>query len=184
MLNPNQQLTWNWSQITTDEKSSGLGEYRVKVEYGDKHAYSESFNIAYYLQPKGTYLIGMPSLNETPTIVFNLSENPSLFTNGLSFPDSPYIYDGFLIDNENDGTYDAFQSLVYEKRTDVKQDASGNYLIDTDGNGKWDYTYNPASGESKTYASTNDDRGTPGFELILIVCAIALVLFWKRRMGQ
>lgn len=30
-------------------------------------------------------------------------------------------------------------------------------------------------------SSPSDDKGTPGFELIFAVCAIALVLFWKRR---
>lgn len=35
--------------------------------------------------------------------------------------------------------------------------------------------------KSLTIGSSAQDNGTPGFELIVVVCAIALILFWKRK---
>lgn len=185
MLLPNQKLTWTWPQITFDGDAPGFGVYRVKIEYGDKHVCSESFSIAYYLQFKESYLIEGSSLNETPLIVFNLSETPSLVTDELSFPDSIYLYDGFLIDYENDETYDAFQSLVYEKRTDVKQDDNENYLIDADGDGNWDYIYDPVAGT--TTFLKEEETVTPETSWIMIVGAviaiaiIAIVVFLYKK---
>jgi len=44
--------------------------------------------------------------------------------------------------------------------------------------------YNPQTGVSMSYTKISSaiaDDATPGFELIFAVCAIALVLFWKRK---
>ena len=35
--------------------------------------------------------------------------------------------------------------------------------------------------KSLTIGSSAQDNGTPGFEIIVVICAIALILFWKRK---
>jgi len=37
------------------------------------------------------------------------------------------------------------------------------------------------SSKSLTIGSNASDNGTPGFEIIVVICAIALILFWKRK---
>jgi len=86
---------------------------------------------------------------------------------------------GYLIDNNSDGTYDTFYCYATGNITIVQQD-DGTYLIDTDGDGSVDYTFNPSTAEMVTFKK-EEQTGTPGFEIMLALCAIALVLFWKRK---
>jgi hypothetical protein len=188
ILHPGQQITWAWPQIKNDEGAPIIGEYRIKVKYGDKIALSDSFEIGYYLKFKEPI---NDSFNITPIIdpiyevkdVFlNLSETPYFVTKEVAFPDSVFIYDGFLIDYENDGIYDAFQSLKYNKITDVKLDKNGNYLIDENGDGEWNYIINVVEGHVSQYIETKETTNDiPGFQLILVLIAMTLIIVWKKR---
>ncbi len=42
------------------------------------------------------------------------------------------------------------------------------------GMGTWDYTFNPIEGLAALQIV--EKKGTPGFELLIILCAIALIL--------
>jgi len=87
---------------------------------------------------------------------------------------------GYLIDNNGVGTYDTFYSDI-SKQITTAQKKDGNYLIDSNGDGKWDYTFNATTKELTKYQPPK----TPGFEIIVAIGAIALVMFWKRkRTGQ
>jgi hypothetical protein len=159
ILYPNQKLNWTWPQITSEKDEAGLGNYRIRIEYDSDYIVSVSFSINHYLEFK----------------------EPIILIESL-FPGSIHVCDGFLIDFEKDGTFDAFQSPRNNIIVEVNQDANRNYLIDSDGDSKWDYVYNPTNGESMAYTSTNNDRVTPGFELILVLCAIAVsILLWKKK---
>jgi len=46
---------------------------------------------------------------------------------------------GYFTDDDRDGIYDAFVNGTTEQKTTLMQDEDGNYLIDTDGDGEWDY---------------------------------------------
>lgn len=82
---------------------------------------------------------------------------------------------GYLLDYDGDGIYDAFNSDVSHLITAVeKQDDA--YLIDGDGDGEWDYMYNTTSGITSIPL-----QNTPGFEMICIIGAIAMVIFWIRK---
>jgi PKD repeat protein len=83
---------------------------------------------------------------------------------------------GYLLDNNSDGTYDAFYSDELKQITKVEKKDDG-YLIDSDGDGDTDYHYNTAQGLT---AYTEPEK-TPGFELIIVIGAIALVFLWKRK---
>lgn len=84
---------------------------------------------------------------------------------------------GYLLDNNGDGIYDVFYSDISKQIFTIQQ-KDGNYNIDSDGNGDWDYTFDAIKG----LTSYQEPLGQPGFELILSICAISvLVLFWKRK---
>jgi PKD repeat protein len=85
---------------------------------------------------------------------------------------------GYLIDIDGDEIYDSFYSNTTEEETDVEDQDNGTYLIDDDGDGEWEYTFDLVNlAEYKT----EKNKGTPGFEFILIISVIIVVAFWKRK---
>ncbi len=54
---------------------------------------------------------------------------------------------GYVVDIDSDWTYDIFHNESSEIETEVGQ-KDGDYLIDDDGDGKWDYTYSINQGIS------------------------------------
>ena len=96
---------------------------------------------------------------------------------------------GYLVDENSDGTYDSFENTDTGEKTDVEKD-NGNYLIDSDGNDKWDHAYNPETGlltyymhvYHKFFEIYQEAKNTPGFELISLLVAITLIsIILKRR---
>ena len=87
---------------------------------------------------------------------------------------------GYLTDDDGDDIYDMFHSDTVEIETVVEQQSMGNYLIDIDGDGKWDYIFDLQSGIT-TYHEEKDEeeqRETSGFELFLVICGVALVMLY------
>ena len=115
--------------------------------------------------------------------VYNTTAN----SNFLSFTrydgDIEFIDDeikGYLIDYEKDGTYNVFHNNVTGNEIDVEKLDDGSYLIDSDGDGKWDYTFDQEEGLNP-YQKDEGEKGIPGFELILVFSALLLTLFWKQK---
>jgi PKD repeat protein len=82
---------------------------------------------------------------------------------------------GYLIDNNTDGRYDAFYSDELQQTLAI-QEKSGSYNIDNNGDKKWDYTY------SATKGLTVYKEPSPGFEIIILLCAITVsILLWKKK---
>jgi len=82
---------------------------------------------------------------------------------------------GYIIDVDGDGIYDLFHNETNGNETLLGQ-KDGSYLIDSDGDGEWDHIFSLTNGLTKY-----EEKGTPGFELIFVICAIVFVLFWKRK---
>jgi len=94
--------------------------------------------------------------------------------------------EGYLLDNDSDGIYDVFHQNAtgIESITEKK---NGNYLIDVDGDQRWDYEYNITTGMLMSIAYTpSQPKETPfplllGISLIGIVCLLLVVLVLRRR---
>ena len=103
------------------------------------------------------------------------------YTNG----NITYLEDiGYLIYNNTNATYDSFYCNATQNETLVHLQDDGSYLIDSDGDEKWDYIYDPASEGINLYQEDEEDKGkgVSGFLLITIIGAMVLVLYIKRRM--
>ena len=87
---------------------------------------------------------------------------------------------GYITDDDDDGTYDMFHGD--QAATDLGQDDDGNYLIDVDGDGDWDYTFDLAAG-LEIYRE-GEQKKTPGFELILVLVSITFLLLCIRCCGK
>jgi PKD repeat protein len=100
---------------------------------------------------------------------------------------------GILIDLDSDGIFDIFNNSVTGTETDVGKE-NNTYLIDIEGDGKWDYSYSLNTGELSTYTNFiiqkylilfDTEIATPGFELISLLAMIALtVIILKRRKNR
>ncbi|MCX6668018.1 MAG: carboxypeptidase regulatory-like domain-containing protein [Euryarchaeota archaeon] len=84
---------------------------------------------------------------------------------------------GYLTDDDGDGTYDVFHSNDELVRTSVEKQTDGTYLIDSDGNGKTDCTYDPVSKEVKPYGEKKPSKEFPWLLAIIgIIIAILVII--------
>jgi len=79
---------------------------------------------------------------------------------------------GYFIDDDSDGVYDSFENSVTGEKTDIEIQNDGTYLVDSDGDGQWDYTFDTESG----ITMYEKEEETPGFELLVIFCALSIML--------
>jgi PKD repeat protein len=86
---------------------------------------------------------------------------------------------GLLLDNDSDGTYDAFYSNDSQQIFPIQKEQD-HYTIDHDGDGDWDVSYSTTT----VVSSYQEPTRTYGLEIIIAVLAIALYLLWRRRLGK
>ncbi len=92
---------------------------------------------------------------------------------------------GYITDDDADGTYDTFHNASLE--TSLGQETD-NYLIDSNGDSKWEYVYNLETGlktyfdyvYQKYYDLYQKTSKTPGFEMITLLAIIALLVILLR----
>lgn len=77
---------------------------------------------------------------------------------------------GYLINTDSRGPFDAFYSNSTGNISAVVQE-NGQYLIDVNGDGQWDHTYNPNSAALGVYPETLR------FEYTMLLAGIILVIF-------
>ncbi|HEC89178.1 MAG TPA: PKD domain-containing protein, partial [Thermoplasmatales archaeon] len=85
---------------------------------------------------------------------------------------------GYLINEDSDDSYDIFHNSTTGKETLVVRD-NGRYLIDTNADGRWDYSFTETNGLAKYIG--NKEEETPGFEIIVIIVSIILVILYIQR---
>jgi len=95
---------------------------------------------------------------------------------------------GLIIDEDGTNPFDIFNNTETHHKTAVKLD-SGSYLIDTNGDDKWDYAFNFNTGLITYYEFVYNkyiviyeaQKATPGFELIFVLLAIAIMVVVLKR---
>ena len=103
------------------------------------------------------------------------------------------VIQGFIIDQDGSDPFDVFDNTETDDETAVELD-SGSYLIDSNGDSKWDYAYSSETGLITYYEFVylkyliiyQTQKATPGFELIILLVAIAiaaLILRKKRKIN-
>jgi hypothetical protein len=172
--NGTKNTTYNYTVKSTDPDNDTI---QYSFDWGDPLAAPQSsgflqngsvFTTTHSWTAVGRY---------TVTVTANDSHNTSSSETTVYINTKPITDIGYLIDNNSDGIYDAFYSDVSKKVTPV-QEKNGNYTIDTDGNGVWDYTFNVANGQTSSYQASDK---TPGFEFVFVIGAIALLMVLKRK---
>jgi len=127
----------------------------------------------------GVYMLKVSAEDEN-SVMSGMTKMMVLIDVEVEFIDD--VINGYLIDYGKDGTFDVFYNNLTGDETVVERQ-NGSYLIDIDGDGNWEYIYDPAAGVTvyQNEKQQEKEKSTSGFELIIVVCAIAVFLFWKRK---
>ena len=94
---------------------------------------------------------------------------------------------GLIIDEDGSDPFDIFNNTDTDGETEVELD-NGSYLIDSDGDGKWDYAYDPDTGlityydfVYEKYFVIYEANKAPGFELLTMLAVIGLIAIILRK---
>jgi hypothetical protein len=92
--------------------------------------------------------------------------------------DAKFVEDlGYLLDFDNDNLYDGFYSNMTNMENEVELlNNNSTYLIDYNGNGKWDYSYNIQADILESYKKTEDKSKNINTTFIVFVVLIILIL--------
>ena len=94
------------------------------------------------------------------------------------------IENNYIIDIDGDGQHDKFYNATSKINTTIEVQDGGTYRIDRNGNGKWDYTYDPKSGEILPYETQEPKREFPWLLIIIgTITAIVVILFLLFKTG-
>jgi len=85
--------------------------------------------------------------------------------------------DGDLIDTNDSGTYDYYYNKTSGVITKTQELQNGSYLIDDTGDGKWNWIYDPVTGNLSKYheAPTPSDE-FPWIAIIIIIVVVIAIL--------
>ena len=93
----------------------------------------------------------------------------------------------YLVDTDADGFAEIFYDIHKDLYTEINMTEDGIYLIDVDGDGTWDYTYNSLSGKVAPYSmiDNNSNPSIPPLLLVIIFLVIVLIfgIYFGRRRG-
>lgn len=174
---------YSYTAISTDPDNNLI---RYNFNWGD----GETFNSE--LLTNGTILNithNWTSYGIFTITVFVTDENnaSSGITEFIVMIDTHFCGDiGYLIDSDSNGSYDLFYCNNTGVESAIKEE-NGSYLIDIDGDEKWDFGYNFDTGLLSYYEYLYNKyykiyKEVPGFEVISVLgIIIMLILIRKRR---
>jgi PKD repeat protein len=165
--NGTKNILYNYTAFSTDADNDTI---QYTFNWGDTNSQSSGFlpNATNFSANHSWTAAGRYEL--TVVVTDNQSASSSKI---MVYVDAIQIGEiGYLLDNNTDGRYDAFYSDELQQTLAI-QIKDGSYNIDNNGDKKWDYTYSAAKGLI-VYKEPS-----PGFELILVLLAIAIILFLK-----
>jgi PKD repeat protein len=92
---------------------------------------------------------------------------------------------GYLVGYTTDGNYSEFYNSNSHNITDMPTDTMDRYLIDYNGDGTPDYTYDDSSGvvayESEGDQQQDTSTKTPGFEFLIVLSSVLLFIIVRRK---
>ena len=107
------------------------------------------------------------------------NQTPSDITRYTVLIDTRIVDDiGYITDDDANGTYDTFHDTDLE--TDLGQDEDGKYYIDSDGDGEWNYVYDPETEELTEYEAepTPYKEDYTGIILLGLLIIIIIIIFF------
>ena len=176
--------SWNFGDGTSStiknpqHKFSTTGPYTVVLEVTDNDGAKKSIS--------KTITISQPEPpNNQPTANFSFNPSTATTNDTIQFTDTSIDTDGTITSylwNFGDGTSSTSKNPKHRYTT------NGVYSITleiTDNDGATDLTSKAIlveNSHNKDSTDTSTGKGTPGFELVLVLCAIAVtILLWRKK---
>ncbi len=170
-------IEYNYSAVSTDVDNDTI---QYIFDWGDGISESTEF------LPNGTPTMQMHkwTIAGKYTIIVQANDNKTLseITRLTVLIDTHIVEDiGYITDDDADGIYDTFHSGSLNTDLGFK---SGNYLIDTNGDGNWNYNYNIAEGLSTYKVITETEIPWMiiiGIIIVLVLLVIIVAIFRIRK---
>jgi len=163
----NVQYIFDWDDGTENETAF--------VANGTKYDITHVFTTA------GVYDISVYAIDDYANATSS-TEDLQVLIDAHIIDDSDNNVDGYLTDNDSDGTYDNFHNNKDDSDSTVGTE-NGSYLLDTDGDGEYDYRYDPNTrlgeiikkdaGKDET---AEDNQTAEGDNTLLYVGAILIII--------
>jgi PKD repeat protein len=177
-INGTKNTIYTYTAVSIDADNDSI---RYAFDWGDPLSFNQLsgflpngsvFTINHSWAAAGRYKV-------TVTVTDNHTTSSSTITVYIDAVQTGDI--GYLLDNNNDGIYDAFYSDASKQITTV-QEQNGNYTIDSDGDGDWDYIFS-STNELALSQHLPPDIGLIFISgtLVLVSIWMILVLLWKRK---
>jgi PKD repeat protein len=181
----NRNTSYVFDMVTTDPENDDV---RYVVLWGDGSQDNSSFSssgqsiqMSHKWSLLGFYIVRIYAVDPS-----NATSEENEFVMGI---DVQYVGSlGYLINTDGVGPFDMFYSNQTGNTTVVRLTASGEYLIDINGDGIDEYKYNATSGSLQAYS------GQQGFDtrylmlfiglVIVIILVIVLAFIGKRIKGK
>jgi len=92
------------------------------------------------------------------------------------------VIEGYLLDNDMDGVFDMFHNNITSIETAVQKQNDNTYLIDSDNDGDWEYSFNSTE-KLKEYQEIINDKSdeTSGFGVVIILISLSIILILYER---
>ncbi|MBN1281274.1 MAG: PKD domain-containing protein [Candidatus Thermoplasmatota archaeon] len=178
-------ITYNFSTVSTDADND---EIQYHFDWGDGDTSTSAFvengtsvQLSHSWSHYGEYHIAVTAFDGTTesAAVMSLAVDVLPITGPLQ---------GYLVDADSQLPYEFFDNTLTGQHTSLGQEGS-TYLIDSNGDGTWDYTYSAESEVTtyftyvyqKYYTIYQNTPKTPGFELLSLLAMLALVCLLLQR---
>jgi parallel beta-helix repeat protein len=91
----------------------------------------------------------------------------------------------YLVDTNHDGVFDAFYNPTLNLKTNLGTHDK-ELLIDVDGDGHWDYMYDPAFGSVTPFVEVMTPLDSPWFSVAisLIIFIVIIIIVWLYKTGR
>jgi parallel beta-helix repeat protein len=91
----------------------------------------------------------------------------------------------YLVDTNHDGVFDAFYNPTTNQKT-ILGTQDKNLLIDVNGDGHWDYMFDPALGLVTPFVEVITPLGSPWFSVTIsiIIFIVILIIVWLYKTGR
>ncbi len=177
------EVVYNFTAVSTDADNDAI---KYIFNWGD----GSNVTVTEFLS-NGTTTIQNHSWKVAGQYIISVYANDnktdSATTEYIVYIDVTAVGDiGYLTDDDGDGIFDMFHDGI-SIDTDLGRE-NDTYLIDSNGDGNWDYVFNIETGLSTyinyvylKYLEIYEEKKTPGFEFISFLVILALVIFILRR---
>ena len=163
--------SYDYTFVSIDDDNDTLS---YNISWGDENSTTTDF-YPNATEAPASHSFGMAGIYTISANAFD-NKTASGSTNLVVLIDAWWVKEiGYIIDYDANGVYEKFYSNSTEEETDTGKD-NGKYLIDEDGDGKWDWVYDKETDTLTPYTEEEEDDYTLWYVLIILLLIIILII--------